>query len=119
MIIYEQGKASGRDAGAESVSKLGGEFVVDNLAMVTKLYQALGWFRLEEVEFDRENGTILIRTSDNFECAGTASKVPVSQFVRGHLAGSSSTYLGREVSCEETSCIARGDKNCVFALKPK
>lgn len=119
VIIYEEGKAYGKDVGAEYLQRLGGDFVASNLADVLKLYQALGWFRVEAVEADRSSGKVLLRTSENFECAGSESKVPLSHFVRGHIAGSLTTYMGKEMACEETSCIAAGDKYCEFSVTPK
>jgi predicted hydrocarbon binding protein len=119
VIIYEEGRAYGKDVGAEYFQRLGADFVTSNLGEVLKLYQALGWFRLEAVEVEHKTGKIVVRTAENFECAGSQSRVPLSHFVRGHIAGTISTYMEKEMACEETNCVAMGEKYCVFALTPK
>ena len=119
VIIYEQGRSYGTEAARDYISRLGGEFVAENLKEVMKLYQALGWFKLEGFDVDRKRSKITITTSENFECEGSVSKAPISQFVRGHLAGSLTASLGQKMECQETSCVATGAEYCTFVLQPK
>ena len=119
VIVYHEGYAYGKDVGAEYLSQLGGEFMAANPGEVLKIYQALGWFRLEKVDFDRKAREGTVTTSDNFECAGSVSKSPFSHFVRGHLAGVMTSLFGEDMTCKETKCVARGDPHCVFSLGPR
>jgi predicted hydrocarbon binding protein len=119
VIIYEEGRAYGLDVWADYVRRLGAGFLRSNLQETMKIYQALGWFRLESVDQSLRDGSITIRTSDSFECEGVKSEGPHCQFVRGHLSGGLTTIMGEEVACKETKCIAAGDKYCEFVLRPK
>lgn len=119
FILYEEGRSYGKDIAGEYLVKLGADFVVSNIAEVLKLYQALGWFRVEGVKADVKGGNVTIRALDSFECVGGEARVPLSQFVRGHLEGALTTWLGREMECEEKHCIATGEKYCEFVLHPK
>ncbi|MDG7010822.1 MAG: hypothetical protein JRN57_01755 [Nitrososphaerota archaeon] len=119
VILYEEGRSYGKEVGAEYMMKLGADFIASNLAEVLKLYQALGWFRVSAVKSDPAGGTIAIQAEENFECAGADSKVPHSHFVRGHLEGMATTWLGKPMECRETLCIAKGDERCEFVLSPR
>ena len=119
VILYEQGKSYGAETGSEYLLKLGGDFIAANLPEVLKLYQALGWFRVTKVKADPKAGKIVLHAEENFECHGKESRGPRSHFVRGHLEGMATTWLGRPMECRETLCIAKGDKYCEFVASPR
>ena len=116
VILYEEGASYGRELGREHLLRLGANFILTNLEDVVKLYQALGWFRVDGVKGGPKWEHVVIRVAESFECAGVESKVPHSHFVRGHLEGMLTTWLGRQMECKETLCIAKGDKECEFVL---
>ena len=116
VILYEEGLSYGKDVGSEYLLNLGSDFVGSNLPEVLKLYQALGWFRLAKAKVDPESGTVIVQAEENFECNGADSRVPHSHFVRGHLEGMVTTWLGKPMECKETYCIAKGDKYCEFVI---
>jgi predicted hydrocarbon binding protein len=118
-IIHEEGQGYGRDAWTHYVTMLGSGFLRSNLQDVLKLYQALGWFKLEGVDWNDTDRSVTVRTRGNFECEGAKSSSPYSHFVRGHLAGGLTAIMGKEMACEETKCIAVGDEYCEFVLRPR
>lgn len=117
-MVYEEGHGYGRDVWAYYVARLGAGFVRSNLQEVLKLYQAVGWFKLEGVDRNDRDRTVIIRTSGNFECEGAKSSDPYSNFVRGHLCGGFTAIMGEEMACEETECVAAGGQRCEFVLRP-
>jgi predicted hydrocarbon binding protein len=119
VIVYEEGRSYGKDVASYYLDLLGKYFVRSNLPYVLKLYQALGWFRLDDAVQSKRDSTITISTGGCFECEGVTSPRPYSQFVRGHLGGAISVFLGEELRCEESKCTAKGDKSCEFLLKPE
>ena len=119
VILHEEGKSYGRELGQEYLLRLGAEFIMANLGDVVKLYQALGWFRVENVTASEGWDQVVVRAAESFECAGSESKIPHSHFVRGHLEGMLTTWLGRPMECRETLCVAKGDGACEFVLSPR
>jgi predicted hydrocarbon binding protein len=118
-IVFDQGFAYGKATWADVTVKFGPGFARSNLRLVLKLYQALGWLRLEGIEWDEGSRSVTIRTSGSSECEGRKSSAPYSQFVRGHLSGALTAILGKETTCKETRCIAAGDQLCEFVSTPK
>ena len=119
VILYEEGRSYGKEVGSDYLLKLGGDFVGPNIAEVLKLYQALGWFRVAKVHTEPDAGTFTLQAEENFECSGVESRVPHSHFVRGHLEGSVTVWLGKPMECKETLCVAKGDKYCEFVISPR
>ncbi len=119
VILFEEGRTYGKDLGEEYLLKLGADFILSNFAEVVKLYQALGWFRVEKVRFDPAEGKVVVDAAESFECEGVESRVPRSHFVRGHLEGMVTTWLGKPMESKETLCAAKGDRVCEFVLTPR
>jgi predicted hydrocarbon binding protein len=119
VIIYEEGRVYGNDVAVDYAERLGADLIRSNFSDVLKLYTALGWFKLEGLDENRQNGTVTMQTSGCFECEGRKSQRPYSHFVRGHLGGFLSVLLGEELECEEVRCIAKGDRFCEFKFKPR
>lgn len=118
VLLYEEGYNWGKETWEDFAGALRTGFARSNLDVILKLYQALGWFKLEGVEHDRQSHLVNVRTSSNFECEGEKSLRPHSDFVRGHLCGALTAILGEEMVCEETRCTAAGDRLCEFSLRP-
>ncbi|MDV3244087.1 MAG: hypothetical protein LYZ66_02780 [Nitrososphaerales archaeon] len=119
VIIYEEGFVNGKESLADFAARVGAGFMRSNLRDVLKMYQALGWFKLEGVDQSERDRTVTMRTSGSFECEGRKSTKPYSHFVRGQLCGALTAILGEEMECEEVKCIAMGDQRCEFVLRHK
>ncbi len=119
VLIYEQGHVHGEQTWAEHAARLGAEFTRSNLRDVLKIYQALGWFKIDEIDQSERDQTVTIRISESFECDGRKSVKPYSHFVRGHLCGCLTAILGEQMECKEIRCTAVGDEQCEFVLKHK
>jgi len=66
-----------------------------------------------------EDGTGVVRVEDCFEAkAYGPSSEPVCHFVRGYIEGFLSSAFRKELWVTETSCIAKGDRECVFEVRP-
>lgn len=117
-IIFEEGFAYGNEGWKDLVKSVGRDFARSHVGEMLMIYQAVGWFRMEGAEFGKE-GSVVVRTAENFECERAKSAAPHSQFVRGHLAGSLTAIMGKRMSCEETRCISKGDPVCEFTLSPE
>lgn len=119
VILYEEGKSYGKEVASEYARTLGGEFISANLAEVLKLYQALGWFRVESAVVDPIREVITVQAAENFECEAPRAGPAHSHFVRGHLEGMISVWLGEELESKETECSASGAKFCEFEFRPR
>ena len=86
--------------------------------------EILGMGVFEFLSFDLENKVFVI----NNKCNSYAKqylkvfgkqKEPVCHYLRGLCAGSFQAFFeDEEIVCIETSCIAKGDKECLFTIKP-
>ncbi len=118
-IIYEEGHVYGKESWTNLAARLGAGFMRSNLQDVLKIYPAVGWFKIDEIDQSERDRTVTIRTSGSFECGGRKSDRPYSHFVRGHLCGALTAALGEEMQCEEVKCIAMSEQRCEFVLRPK
>ena len=119
-IIFDMGKRVGASAAKKFKSSYelrGRELVETFLA----LQAAAGWFDYEVVSFDEGGPELDIRLYENFECLPLKGKSdkPVSNFVRGALAGVVGEAFERDFSVNEVRCLAVGDPYCEFVVKPK
>jgi len=111
-LAYQLGKATGESDGKDLVKEMGPERVLENLAELTNLYVAQGWGISDLVDLSFNPLTATIRLRGSFECSGRTSMVPVSNFIRGHLAGLAKAFFNKNVECVETMCVAKGDPYC-------
>jgi len=78
---------------------------------------ALGLALIEVTEFKPEEGTIVVRAYENFECEiGKEEGKAYSHLLRGILAGFFSKVLDEKLIAYEVRCIAKGDDYCEFIL---
>ncbi len=116
VVLYEAGLAFGRAAWSSLVDNIGRGYVVEHIPEVLQLYNAAGWARVTVPELDLERRKAVVRTYDNFECAGHRSDTPWSQFVRGNLSGALCVLMQCEKGdCRETRCSAVHGDACEFA----
>ena len=111
-LAYQLGKATGESDGKDLVKELGQERLLENLPELINLYAAQGWGipDLTDLSFNPLKATLRLRGS--FECTGRNSMVPVSNFIRCHLAGLGRAFFDKTVECVETKCVAKGDPYC-------
>ena len=115
VVVCQEGEAVGR-GDFEAMKDLLGGTLRARLAKLTGLYLAVGIGVPDVVELDLEAQKGVVRVYENIECVGAKSRVPYSQWVRGHLAGVTSALFGVRIKCEETKCVACGDPYCEFAI---
>ncbi|MGP8057556.1 MAG: V4R domain-containing protein [Nitrososphaerales archaeon] len=115
--IYDQGFNLGR-ATYERLFSIYRPKSRAGLAEMLKIYSATGWGRLELPGLDPEHKRAKLKLEEGFECTGMKTGKPVSNFIRGHLAGVLSTYFGSDVKAVETRCISKGDAYCEFEISP-
>jgi predicted hydrocarbon binding protein len=116
VIIYDQGKLIGTNAGEIMRKLLPDDFIEKNMGRIIALYSSMGWFKADLMRNDHESRSFVIRVGESFECMGRRSKRPSSQFVRGHLTGFFEALFGSEFRCIETECAAAGSQHCEFSL---
>jgi len=119
VLLFEMGKAAGAAMMKGVLDRLGPSFVRDELQTIMSLYSSSGLGRLHLVSLDFNQETAEVRAYDNFECATfKLSKVPRSNFIRGHLTGWFSQLMGTFLEVEEQHCVAMGNPFCYFGVKP-
>ena len=107
-------KDAGREVGERFVNELK-EILgpMDHERMIAEWFKydsTAGMGRFEMAEED----TITVKNS--FAAYNTKSDNPVCCFLEGYFEGVLSKIYGRPKIVTETSCIAKGDKNCVFKI---
>ena len=121
-ILYLAGERSS-DAGLKFFGALiGGTSVPLTLEGAKRIIDAsalTGWGRTEILQFDPEGGrfTVARRNSPIAKAYGP-SKKPVCHFLAGWMAGLGRLLVGKELLCEEISCMAQGHDRCEFELQP-
>jgi len=86
--------------------------------------EILGMGIFEFIDFDLENKTFTVINPHNpyahqyFKAFGKQEDV-VCHYLRGLCAGSFQSFFDDdEMTCIELACVAKGDKACVFRIKP-
>lgn len=121
-ILYLSGERSS-DAGLKFLGGLtngipmpltleGAKRIIDASALT-------GWGRTEILHFDPEKGRFTVaRHNSPIANAYGPSKKPVCHFLAGWMAGIGRLLVGKELLCEEISCMAQGHERCEFELQP-
>ena len=120
VILHQIGEAGGISE-FESIKQFTGvDFIRKNVARAFNLYTALGYgvSNVTALDFDRKTAEIHVR--EGFECASSnnPSGRRRSHFIRGLIAGWFSRLFESRISVVETECVARGDPECVFQIRP-
>ncbi len=117
-ILFEEGLALGRANGGYIKGVFGARFVKTRMKDLAALYGTMGWGRTK-LTLKQRGAVITARVDDCFECSIERSSRKGCAFRRGHLTGIISSFLGSEVTGEETKCRLRGDSHCEFLLTRK
>lgn len=117
VILYEMGFGTGENKAQNIVAR----YKVDGLKALKIILSeriSVGWGIPEIVEFDEEKISAVILIKDLFECIPFAgrSQEAKSHFFRGYLAGIFKQLFNKKVTVEETKCVAKGDRNCLFKI---
>ena len=119
-FFYEAGLLSGRN----SVEARLTTWKEKDLAFLQKFITlhssiGLGWFKLEDQNLDLNTGGGIIRITKSFfaETYGKSTK-PVCDFLAGYFVGVLEEVVGKQLTGEETTCIAKGDPVCTFKIEP-
>lgn len=115
-LLYKQGELLGEQSWTDYIQRIGRPHVLHELGYMLRLYETMGWGRVELVSVDRAEGTAEVRVRDNFECLGVQEWNPVCHFFRGHLAGAFSALWQVGVDCFEEECSAQGHPACTYRI---
>lgn len=115
-ILYRAGESLGKTCAEQASAAFGEEDVIEEAAVFSKLFLALGWGRLFPVEADRTLMRFRLRLFDGFESSGAKAQKPNCHFSRGIVAGAIGRLFGRELTCVEELCAAAGDPCCEFVV---
>ena len=94
------------------------------LDLFTPSGQTLGLGEFKVISLNPKTG-LTVLTSNNNPFAQTYKEMygkqekGVDDFIRGMIAYLSEAFSKKQATCEETKCIAKGDKYCEFITKPK
>ena len=114
-VMYYVGKGCGKNCEKRFLQIYGSRSALLDACLGVREKEGWGLFRYEI----GEDGTGVVRVEDCFEARGYGpSNEPVCHFVRGYIEGFLSSAFRRELRVTETSCIARGDRECVFEVRP-
>ena len=116
VLLYEEGKALGRDNSERQIKELGQETVVKEAAYVGRALTAQGWGVVESTT-NPELRDFRIAVDGCFECSGEGKVRKGCDFLRGFYEGSVEVTRGSKPKVEEVACRLRGDKNCVFRVR--
>ena len=116
VLLYQMGFNHGRPSWVDLLSSYRVK-TRDDLTEIAQIYSAVGWGRVEVLEFEPEADRAVLRLSEGFESSHRSSEGRTGcNFTRGHLAGLFSVVFDDEgVGVTETKCILRGDPQCEFA----
>ncbi|MEM0288248.1 MAG: V4R domain-containing protein [Nitrososphaerota archaeon] len=115
VIVYQQGKASGKNEALWLIKVLGEERLINNVQYLLRIFGAFGWGKAELVSFNMQPFKGIIRFYDSFECSVQSDR-PYSQFIRGFISGLAETIFGIKAKCSENKCRAAGDSYCEFEI---
>ena len=121
-ILYLSGERSS-DAGLKFLEALTNgvslPLTLDGAKRIIDASALTGWGRTEIVHFDPDRGRFTIaRHNSPIAKAYGPSKKPVCHFLAGWMAGIGRLLVGKELLCEEISCMAQGHDRCEFELQP-
>ncbi|MCR4369171.1 MAG: hypothetical protein NUV67_04670 [archaeon] len=102
------------------------EFSVDfgvqgdkGLEFMETFFSASGWGKVQRTNMDVSQTRALVTvTNSPVAMEAKKAKMPVDTFIRGFLAGIFSNYFKTDVECVEVKCLALGEKECDFVVKP-
>jgi predicted hydrocarbon binding protein len=120
VILHQLGEAGGLSEFESVKAMTGTDFVKNNVARAFNLYVALGYGISSLTAIDFERKTAEIHVKDGFECepSNDRAAAPQSHFIRGLIEGWFSQLFQSKIDVIENCCVAKGDPNCVFQVRP-
>lgn len=89
------------------------------MGYLSKTFGEYGHGAVEIVAINPEKLIMKVSMKNSFLAEGYGpSETPVCHFYAGYTAGLAKAILGKEVHCEEISCIAMGEERCEFEVAP-
>lgn len=115
-IVYEEGKAMGKEGGKFLLSVMGRRALRSRIGEFSDLLSGWGWGVVESIEIDEGLSEMRIRASHCFESSGAESSKPTCHFIRGMLEGVFEIVANRPMSATETVCASQGRESCEFTI---
>jgi len=120
-LIYEVGKSGFSDL-LERIEKFSSK-KEEFQSLWLNVLKLCGIGNLEIIEIDKQNFEAMLQTNKNpfaleYLKKYGKQKECVDHLTAGIIAEFFSRFFGKEVECEEKSCIARGNAYCNFVVKP-
>ncbi|MEN3057384.1 MAG: V4R domain-containing protein, partial [Candidatus Methanosuratincola petrocarbonis] len=121
-FLYYEGLEAGRGFGKLHRSAAEAVGLKDPVEIYRRIstaaFQWAGFGRIEVIHLGDSGGKIAVY--DSFECNGAkVTGQPYGAMVRGIIAGVFAEVFGKPFQVEETECIAKGNKRCVFEIRQK
>jgi predicted hydrocarbon binding protein len=116
VLFYEASINAGKDTAKILIKKIKNKDFINKLM---KFYNSngCGWFKIKKIDIVPEKGGyIQINQSFIAEEYGKSEK-PACDFLAGFFVGLFEEIFKKEYTCEETKCIAKGDKYCEFKIE--
>ena len=128
VFLRRFGEAAGRDDARLLKHEFNPDTDLDWIAMGPTIHTWEGIVKATPtaLEYDRATGKMFMQgTWENSFFAQQyvrlfgPSTEPVCWMLSGYATGYASEFLGSDVLCKETMCVAQGDPHCQFTIKPK
>lgn len=116
VIVYEEGRAVGKEGGKFLLSAIGRATILSKISRVGDLLSGWGWGVVESIEVDKGISNVQVRVTHCFESSGAESAVPTCHFMRGMLEGLFETVAGNPMGSTETICASQGQESCEFTI---
>ncbi|MBI4019435.1 MAG: hypothetical protein HY364_04220 [Candidatus Aenigmarchaeota archaeon] len=118
-IIYY----SGKDAGKSWFIEMNKQFKLKQHEVIkwgSDIVTLAGWGEAVVKKEDAPNKTVIFNLNNSIVSKFYGkSKFPVDHLFRGLLAGAMCVIFKEDMEAVEMYCVAKGDKNCEFIVKPK
>ncbi|MEK6923789.1 MAG: V4R domain-containing protein [Candidatus Micrarchaeota archaeon] len=119
--IYDCGKLAAEDVSKQLFEKFKVSGI-DSINLWHNVIELGGTAKIISVS-PREGGFVTVQANSAIarhmlKQSGKAAKERVDYYLCGFMAGIFSKIYSKEITCVETKCIAAGDANCEFSMKP-
>jgi len=114
QILYESGFHGGTLSARRyrEVFHLSDEEIIH---FMIRMGAQIGWGQFQQERFDPERKTLRVQVLHSpFAEAYGPSSLSVCHFIRGVIGGLASMVFGQGVRSREASCLAKGDRYCLF-----
>jgi predicted hydrocarbon binding protein len=128
VLLRRFGEAAGRDDARLLKSEFNPDTDFDWIAMGPTIHTWEGIVKATPtvLEYDRAAGKMFMQGkwensffAEQYVRLFGPAKQPVCWMLSGYATGYVSEFMGSEMLCKETMCVAQGDPYCQFTIKPK